>query len=397
MSGWFAPGRIEVFGKHTDYAGGNVLVCAVDRGVTATATPGSRGLEARSSSLDDVVTLEPGTAAALPPGHWGHYLNVVVDRLSANFGPLRPARLDIESDLPLASGMSSSSALVVAAAMALVRFNGFDRSDAWTAAIGDDIALAGYLACVENGSSFGPLAGRVGVGTFGGSEDHTAMLCSEAGHLSQFTFNPAGLVERVRLPDDLAFVVAVSGVAAEKTGAAKDSYNQAALGVAEVLARWNTATGGRHRSLAAAVAADPDAVPAMEALVAGESRLLLRLRQFVAESTRIVPGAVSALRADDRAALGELAAESQRWAAEGLNNQIPETEALVREAVRLGAVAASAFGAGFGGSVWALVQRAGAEDFADDWRSAYSRAFPEVGRLATTMVTRPSGSAHPVG
>ena len=34
---WRVPGRIEVFGKHTDYAGGNVLVCAAGRGVTSEA------------------------------------------------------------------------------------------------------------------------------------------------------------------------------------------------------------------------------------------------------------------------------------------------------------------------------------------------------------------------
>ena len=168
MSGWFAPGRIEVLGKHTDYAGGNVLVCAVDRGVTATVKPGRRGIEARSTAQEDAITLEPGVAVRLPAGHWGQYLNVVVDRLGANFGPLRPARLAIDADLPLASGMSSSSALVVASAMALAQFNGFDESEAWVAAIRDEVALAGYLACVENGSAFGALSGRAGVGTFGG-------------------------------------------------------------------------------------------------------------------------------------------------------------------------------------------------------------------------------------
>ena len=34
---WTMPGRIEVLGKHTDYGGGRVLVCAVDRGVTVRA------------------------------------------------------------------------------------------------------------------------------------------------------------------------------------------------------------------------------------------------------------------------------------------------------------------------------------------------------------------------
>ena len=32
---WRVPGRVEVLGKHTDYAGGSVLVGAVDRAITA--------------------------------------------------------------------------------------------------------------------------------------------------------------------------------------------------------------------------------------------------------------------------------------------------------------------------------------------------------------------------
>lgn len=396
MSGWFAPGRIEVLGKHTDYAGGNVLICAVDRGVTATVTRGTSGIEARSAASADVVTLQPGTPADLPAGHWGHYVNVVVDRLAANFGPLRPAKIAIDSDLPLASGMSSSSALVVSTAMALARDNGFDTSDAWRDAIADELALAGYLACVENGSSFGPLAGRKGVGTFGGSEDHTAMLCSAPGHLGVFSFNPASLVERVAFPDDLAFVVAVSGVKAEKTGAALAAYNGASLGVREVLARWNAATQRADANLAAAVASGPEAVEVLEGLVADDARLLGRLRQFVAESTVIVPGAADALRRGDLAALGEVAASSQTWAAEGLGNQVPETQGLVDEALALGAIASTSFGAGFGGSVWALVERDSADAFGADWLSAYRVRFPEAGADAAALVTRPSGPAHPV-
>ena len=36
---WFVPGRIEVLGKHTDYAGGRSLLCAVERGFCVTAVP----------------------------------------------------------------------------------------------------------------------------------------------------------------------------------------------------------------------------------------------------------------------------------------------------------------------------------------------------------------------
>ncbi|MDO5629841.1 MAG: galactokinase family protein, partial [Mobilicoccus sp.] len=133
---WRVPGRIEVLGQHTDYAGGNVLVCAASQSVTATATPrppprtplttsgGSpndrRGLlSARSSAFPGTVTLEANRPVDLPAGHWGRYVATAWHRLRANFGDLPDAHLTIDSDLPLASGMSSSSALVVASALAL--------------------------------------------------------------------------------------------------------------------------------------------------------------------------------------------------------------------------------------------------------------------------------------
>ena len=114
------PGRIEVLGKHTDYAGGRVLVGAVDRGVTAVAervegTPGS--LRATTTTGGEPVTLMAGRAPGLGAGHWGNYLQTVLDRLTSNFGTSAPARLTITSDLPPASGMSSSSALICACAL----------------------------------------------------------------------------------------------------------------------------------------------------------------------------------------------------------------------------------------------------------------------------------------
>ncbi|MBC7894285.1 MAG: galactokinase, partial [Cytophagaceae bacterium] len=85
-----------------------------------------------------------------------------------------------------------------------------------------------------------------------------------------------------------------------------------------------------------------------------------------------------------------LADRSQRAAEEWLGNQVPATIALARQARELGAVAASAFGAGFGGSVWALVPSASAGAFAEAWKAAYGEAFPELAPLSQFFCT-PAG------
>ena len=77
-----------------------------------------------------------------------------------------------------------------------------------------------------------------------------------------------------------------------------------------------------------------------------------------------------------------MAGESQREADELLGNQIPETILMAKLARDNGALASSSFGAGFGGSVWALVPAAEAAAFGERWSAAYARAMPHIGRVA---------------
>ena len=79
--------------------------------------------------------------------------------------------------------------------------------------IADDIAIIGVHteAFVYTGSAL------LGLGTFGGSEDQTAILCCRAGEISQYAFRPVRHERSVPLHDDWAFVVASSGMAAESS------------------------------------------------------------------------------------------------------------------------------------------------------------------------------------
>ena len=108
-----------------------------------------------------------------------------------------------------------------------------------------------------------------------------------------------------------------------------------------------------------------------------------------------MPAAADALAAADLAAFGAVAAESQHLTETLLGNQVPETIALAATARELGAVAASAFGAGFGGSVWALVPRADADAFASDWLARHRAAFPHRVQ-ADTLVTDAAAAAQRV-
>ena len=117
-----------------------------------------------------------------------------------------------------------------------------------------------------------------------------------------------------------------------------------------------------------------------------------RLTQFVRESGEFVPGAFDALVQGDIEAFGAWCAQSQQLAVTGLENQVPETEVLVETALRGGAAAASAFGAGFGGSVWSLVRASDAEAYADDWLKRY---HAEIGvEQGSTVITGAGAPGH---
>jgi galactokinase len=67
--------------------------------------------------------------------------------------------------------------------------------------------------------------------------------------------------------------------------------------------------------------------------------------------------------------------------------------ALARSARALGARASSAFGAGFGGSVWALVAEAESDAFTKRWAETYRRDFPAAAPRAVFFTTRPGPAA----
>lgn len=398
---FWVPGRIEVLGKHTDYGGGRSLLCAVDRGISALVRPrepdepNATLVRVRDSKLG--VTAEFDLAADTPPapGTWANYPITVARRIAANFGlPLRGADIVFRSDIPHAAGVSSSSALVVMVFLALGAANDLASRPAYRAAIHSSDDLAGYLGAVENGLDFGLLRGSHGVGTFGGSEDHTAILSARPGAVAQYSFCPVTFERAIGLPRDVMFVVGASGVQAEKTGGALDRYNDVSRRLSAALECWRRITGRDDSSMRAALASAPDARARLLSALGSvrnagypPASLIERVEQFDTESNDIIPAAADALARGDLAAFGTEVARSQAGAERALHNQIPETIALVRHALELGAFAASAFGAGFGGSVWALVDRARAEEFRERWADAYRTEFPVAAAHAEFFVT----------
>ncbi len=397
----FTPGRIEIFGKHTDYAGGHSLLAAVPRGIALVARPRHDGI-VRIGDVFDGQVVEVDPASEAPARYRGiqRYVHVVAHRLHVNFpGCDLGANLAIASDLPRASGLSSSSALTVGVALALIKRANLTERHEWRQHLRRIHDLGWYLGCVENGLDFPGLPGSAGVGTHGGSEDHTAILACKTERVSLYRFVPVTPLGETPMPADWAFVIASSGIQADKADSVKERYNRASLGIRALHALWNARSGERVSSLCAALASHPHAVDRLEQLIGGETaadmfsapELRARLSHFVRENARPVRAAV-AFRDADEAALGQLAADSQREAHELLGNQIPETIMLAELARHAGAFASSSFGAGFGGSVWAAVRAVDAQRFGQEWVRAYQERMPHVGSV-DWFVARPGPAA----
>ena len=400
--GFLVPGRIEVLGKHTDYCGGRTIVAAVERGFCLVVAE-REDEQVRVIAAETGEQVEFGLGPDLTPevGKWSNYPMTVVRRLARNFGEdLRGADIAFASDLPPAAGMSSSSAMMIAIYLGLAKINQLEERDIYRENIADREALAGYLATIENGQNFGTLVGDKGVGTFGGSEDHTAIMCCEAGKLSQYSYCPVRFERTIVAPEGYVWAIGSSGVIAAKTGAAMEKYNRAALMARAAAEAWREGTGRDDPHLAAAVNSGSDAIDRIREVLrrSGEGEftaeeLVGRFEHFGAESEQIIPEAGDALARGDMATFGQMVDLSQALTESLLKNQVAGTVFLAQSARQLGAVAASAFGAGFGGSVWAMVAEAEVEKFLRGWRAKYTEAFAEPAGRAAFFVTQAGPAA----
>ena len=401
MTTLFVPGRIEVLGKHTDYAGGSSLLVAVDRGFTFTAEPaagpaGAAGaaIVIRSEDSGDAARWSVRRPETPPAPGWARYVDGVVQRVAADFGDaLRGARIGFSSTLPIAAGLSSSSALVTGAFLALDAVCGISETAAFRDAVPDRAALASWLSAAEMG---GP------VGTRGGSQDHTAILLAEAGRVVRYGLAPVRARGSAPVPEGWMFAVGSTGVVADKGGAVQAHYNRLSDLARDAARAWAASQGetydvgafalnlGTARDSGAPADAILDAVRrGAPALGLDPDPLVRRARHFLEEQA-LVDAAFDGLEAGDVPAFADAANRSAQLGAELLENQVPETLVLADLARELDAPAASPFGAGFGGSVWALVPEADADAFLVAWEGRYLDRFPDRSGAAEFFVT-PAG------
>jgi len=201
----WAPGRVNLIGEHIDYHGLPVLPMATRQRIRVRFTRrGDRRIRATSTSYG---TCEFEWNSRLEPaaqGDWENYLRAAAQAVAGRWGTGSGVDAEIDSDLPSAAGLSSSSALIVAFTLCLLRANN------WSARFEE------LMEVLPEGEHF--------VGTRGGGMDHAASLASRAGCASLIHFQPMS-VRHIPIPADWGFLVAHSLETAEKSGRVKEAYN----------------------------------------------------------------------------------------------------------------------------------------------------------------------------
>ena len=120
-----APGRIEFLGNHIDYNGGKVLGAAINGIVCALARPLKEQtirLFSESFENDVIETSLNDISPRKGSESWANYpLGVLWSLKEAKLAPPSGFELILTTDLPLAAGLSSSAAVELATALALLQ------------------------------------------------------------------------------------------------------------------------------------------------------------------------------------------------------------------------------------------------------------------------------------
>ena len=120
-----APGRVNLIGEHTDYNDGFVMPCAIEL-CTRVAAAGrdDRRLVIRSSQFPGEFEFDLNELPGRRTGKWCDYVLGVAVMLQQDGHRLRGANLLVEGEVPIGAGLSSSAAIEVASALALMQLSG---------------------------------------------------------------------------------------------------------------------------------------------------------------------------------------------------------------------------------------------------------------------------------
>jgi galactokinase len=340
------PGRVNLIGEHTDYNLGFVLPMALDLACFVAAAPNENGtLRVLSENEQDTQEWDlRDLAGAKHAGHWSDYVvGVAIELIRAGYS-IGPADLAIWSTVPVGSGLSSSAALEVAIALALLAGRPMDP-----------LQLALLCRRAENqfvGTPCGIMDQYVSV--FGRENSAIEIDCRSLQH------------KTVSLPAGVEIIAVNSMVKHELGQSAYRRRVQECSEAVEAIRRIRPEV----KSLRDATLANVEAVMKL-----ASPNVFRRARHVVSEDARVQRFA-SASAAGDFRAMGSLFVESHRSLQYDYEVSCEELDFLVDTAVDVpGVWGARMTGGGFGGCTVNLVAPGAAAQFEQTVCERYRAKF----------------------
>lgn len=339
---WFAPGRVNLIGEHTDYNMGFVMPAALELGCTVRSSPARRPVLHLSSAQYPGEMIFP--LEAIPSmkrtGAWVDYVLGVARELAALGIELKPMRLEIDASVPTGGGLSSSAALEVSSALALLDGRELPK-----------LEIARLCQRAERGF-VGMPCGIMDqyAAVFG--EEHKAILldCRSVTH------------EYVPIPEGVEIVIANTMVKHELGSSA---YRQRVAECQQALSFFPGRESLRDVTLADLERASRQ-MPEIP---------LARARHVILENQRVLDF-LEAARRSDLATMGRLMVESHRSLQHDYEVSCEELDFLVDTALTIDGVYGSRMtGGGFGGCTVSLVDHGAVDAFRERLASAYQQKF----------------------
>ncbi|MBC8346588.1 MAG: hypothetical protein H8E56_10050 [Candidatus Marinimicrobia bacterium] len=226
------PGRVNLMGRHIDHQGGFINTVAINKEILLAFSPREdsniqiHNMDADSfppqllypQSALDISSFSNWVSFATSEkviefnkqnsGNWSLYLLAIFYRLQLQFNHIELKGVDcyVSGNIPVGSGLSSSSALGVAFAKALIHRN--------------QIEISNQLLIELTGES------ELFVGFMGGMGDQAAIISAKQGMINKIGFFPFHVSDISPFSEDLKLVIAFSGSSAKKGGAVQGMYNQ---------------------------------------------------------------------------------------------------------------------------------------------------------------------------
>ncbi len=353
-----APGRVNLIGEHIDYNDGFVLPIAMTQALyLAGRRRDDRRLIVHTTAFDETADIDlddPG-----PPGvpKWANYVKGVAALLIAEGVDVPGCELSLHSEVPLGGGVSSSAALEVGTAGALLALAGAEL---------EPIRLAMLARQAEHEYANSPCGIMDQFICVLGRQDHALLLdCRD----QSYEHVPAALA-------GAAWVV-------------MDTQVKHELGESEYPVRQRQCREGlaRLQQVDPGIVSLRDATPEMLAKIVDETDpvVVRRCCHVVTEIERTTRAA-DALRQADKEAFGRAMLESHASLRDDYEVSCNELDALVAVASTVdGVYGARMTGGGFGGCAIALVDEDALEPLAEALRERYSAGHAKPALAYTTQ------------